>query len=202
MKREELQRIMNKLQEVKAELEYERNRTKALRKLETGISGDYKYLRRTENVIRMIEEKYKTQTLMQLQSCMENLENYGKYIERAERTLEMIEEYELYSKKDFIYVVERTIEMIKEDLESSEEATVIEAIKKGYKDAKDMASEVITEKVEQLKGVGKQIERKVKSTLRNWLLSEDGEEDWSSKNLMAGIKFIPAFLKVFKLVER
>ena len=176
MKREELQRIMNKLQEIKAELEYERNRTKALRKLEIDISGDYKYLRRTENVIRMIEEKYKTQTLMQLQSCMENLENYGKYIERAERTLEMIEEYELYSKKDFIYV-ERTIEMIKEDLESSEEVTVMEAIKNGCKEAKDMASEVIPEKVEQLKGVGEQIKEKVKSTLRNWLLSEDGEED-------------------------
>lgn len=210
MKKEELQRIMKNLQAIKAELEYEENRIKALVELQAGIRRDYRYLRRAEKVSQMIEEEYRTKTLMRLESCMEDLKKYDKYLERAEGTLEMIKDYEWYVKEDFICVVERTIEMIKEDLENGEEATVIEAIKKGYKDAKDIVSEAIpeevknkcgeaintasvigegiantvkqeipqyVEKVEQLKEIPKNIGQKVKSKFRNWILSEDSEEE-------------------------
>ena len=170
MKKEELQRIITDLQEIK-------------NAFETG------------------EDKFKN--LIRLVSCMGDLRKYPKYFERAGGILNMIEEDMIYTEDDFVYVIEKTIEDISEDVENIEEGTIFGSIKRGYKDAKNIVSEAIPEeaintasiigagiadtvkqempkcieKVEQIKGTPKKVERKVKSALRNWLMSEDSEEN-------------------------
>ena len=177
MKREELQRIVTELQEIKIDFE-------------TG--------------------GFNVKNLMRLESCMGDLRKYPKYFERAEGILNMIEDFQYYSLNEFVYVIKRTVDILNEDIETGENTTVFEIIKKGCKDAKDIVFGAIpeevkskcgeaintasiigagiadtvkqeipkyAEKVEQLKGAPKKIERKVKSKLRDWLLSEDSEEE-------------------------
>lgn len=148
--------------------------------------------------------------LMRLALYMGDLRKYPKYFERAEGILDMIEEYQLYSKDDFIYVIESTIKNLTTDVENMVEVTIFGTIKRGYKDVKGIVSELIpenvknkyaeaintantigvgivytikqeapqyNEKIKQFKGTTKKIEKRVKSKLRNWLLSEDREED-------------------------
>lgn len=173
MKKEELQRIITDLQEIK-------------NAFETG--------------------EFNIQNLMRLASCMGDLRKYPKYFERTEGILNMIKEYMVYAEDDFVYAIEKTIENLTAYVESIEEGTIFGTIKRGYKDVKNIISEAIPEeaknkcgeaintasiigatvkqempkcieKVEQIKGTPKKFERKVKSALRNWLMSEDSEEN-------------------------
>lgn len=160
-------------------------------------------LQRIITELQKIKEEFenegiKMDTLIRLVSCMGNLRKYHKYFERSEGILEMIKEYQLYSKDDFIYVIEKTVDMLNEDLETGENLTVFESIKKGYEDVKDIVSAVISEEFKtkcgetintaNIIGAGitnkikkevplcvEKVEKRVKSKFRNWLLSEEDE---------------------------
>lgn len=177
MKKEELQKIIAELQEIQNDFET------------GGVNA--------ENLIR-------------LALCMGDLRKYPKHFEITERILSIIKDFQFYSEEDFVYVIKRTVDILKKDIETGEKITVQEAIKKGCKDAKDIVSGSIpeevknkcgeaintasiigagiadtvkqempkyAEKVGQLKEVPKKIERKMKTSLRNWILSEDEEEN-------------------------
>ena len=137
MKKEELQRIITDLQEIK-------------NAFETG------------------EDKFKN--LIRLASCMGDLRKYPKYFERAEGILNMIDEYILY--KDVKNIISEAIpeEAKNKCGEAINTASIIGATVK-----QEMPKCI--EKVEQIKGTPKKFERKVKSALRNWLMSEDSEEN-------------------------
>lgn len=132
-------------------------------------------------------EGYDTQTndLMRLCTLMARLKNYPQYSEMADDVLDAIELYATNPDHDALMTVVAETESLTEFFKEKLENSLVNTLKKGYEEAKDRIDEVIPEEVkdvcketaQQVKDAGRKVEKTAKSRLRNWLLSDDDEEE-------------------------
>lgn len=123
--------------------------------------------------------------LMRLCTLMARLKSYPQYSAMVDNVLNAVETYTQDKNRAALVAVvaetEELIDFFNEKLENS----LVNTLKKGYEEAKDRIDEVIPEEVkdvcketaQQVKDAGRKVEKTAKSRLRNWLLSDDDEEE-------------------------
>ncbi len=177
MKKEELQRIITDLQEIKNAFETGEDKFKNLIRL-VSCMGDLrkypKYFERAEGILNMIEEDmiYTEDDFVYV---------IEKTIEDISEDVENIEEGTIFGSIKRGYKDAKNIvsEAIPEEAKNKcgEAINTASIIGAGIADTVKQEMPKCIEKVEQIKGTPKKVERKVKSALRNWLMSEDSEEN-------------------------
>lgn len=123
--------------------------------------------------------------LMRLCTLMARLKSYPQYSAMVDNVLNAVETYTQDKNRAALVAVvaetEELIDFFNEKLENS----LVNTLKKGYEEAKDRIDEVIPEEVkdvcketaQQVKDASRKVEKTAKSRLRNWLLSDDDEEE-------------------------
>lgn len=133
--------------------------------------------------------------LIRLTICIHRLKRYPLYIKKADEILDAVELYQQTysythqdaSKKCYIVhmdIVSKTEELISE-LNQLLEIDLLASLKKGYAEAKDTVADAIPDEVKDtykvavttLHDVGRKAEKRLKSKLKNWLLSDDNGEE-------------------------
>ncbi len=128
--------------------------------------------------------------LIRLTVCMGNLKKYTLYTQMVDEILNLIQLYEntyRYSYKECysikVGIVLKTKELISK-INQLLEVDLFASLKRGYSEAKDTVTDAIPDEVKAtyrsavstLHDVGRKTEKRLKSKIKNWLLSDDDGE--------------------------
>lgn len=120
--------------------------------------------------------------LIRLSTCITPLKVYPQYSCQVDAICTELQDYthNKASVQDVLYEVDFLISSLRTD---SSKDTMLDTLKKGYKDAKDRINDAIPDEVKeacedtaaQLKDKNRQVKKAVKSKIRNWLLADEEE---------------------------
>lgn len=132
--------------------------------------------------------------LIRLTRCMGKMNSYPPYSIVANEMLDLIDSYDANDPYSLELIIANTEFLISVLNEVLEKGSILDSLKTGYEEAKNMIDAAISDEVkdackekaiqvkdvcketaEQAKDVCRKAEKMFKSKLRNWLLSDDDE---------------------------